>query len=205
MRFGARESVIGRIERHDSQPVKKRKSPFEFPSDLKFVYAFSMKRSFLALALLLPACHQQDNVELAALKAKVADLEKQLQLAKPGFGEFMGTVQQHHEKLYFAGIAENWELSGYELNEIRETVDQATALWPRLGDEKVDLGTLKHLIDPPIEEITKAIAQKDKKKFLTSFENLTRSCNACHQASGHAFVVIQTPQTASFGNQKFAK
>jgi len=42
---------------------------------------------------------------------------------KPGFGEFMGGIQVHHEKLWFAGTNQNWKLAGFEIHEIKESMD----------------------------------------------------------------------------------
>ena len=41
----------------------------------------------------------------------------------PGLGEFMSGIQVHHEKLWFAGKAGNWQLADFETGEIRETID----------------------------------------------------------------------------------
>ncbi|WP_283744478.1 hypothetical protein [Sideroxydans sp. CL21] len=43
----------------------------------------------------------------------------------PGMGEIMGSTQMRHAKLWFAGKSGNWDLASYELDEIREGMDDA--------------------------------------------------------------------------------
>jgi hypothetical protein len=81
-----------------------------------------MSRLLIALAVIfLVGCSPQQNVNSNnGLDAKVAELQKSIDDLKPGLGEIMGVIQQHHTKLYYAGTKENWPLAGYELDEIQE-------------------------------------------------------------------------------------
>ncbi len=50
----------------------------------------------------------------------------------PGVGDLMtGAVQPHHIKLGLAGQAGNWPLAAYELDEIRESLDDVKNPHPR--------------------------------------------------------------------------
>ncbi|MFZ0981454.1 MAG: hypothetical protein WAN23_18780, partial [Candidatus Acidiferrales bacterium] len=90
-----------------------------------------MKPVLVGLAVIfLAGCSQQNTNSNAALEAKVATLEQQLNDTKPGLGEIMGVIQQHHAKLYYAGTRANWPLAAYELNEIQESLDDAMQLYP---------------------------------------------------------------------------
>jgi len=64
-----------------------------------------MSKVLVGLAVIfLAGCSPQQNVNSnATLEAKVADLEKTVDDLKPGLGEIMGVIQQHHAKLYYAG------------------------------------------------------------------------------------------------------
>jgi hypothetical protein len=44
----------------------------------------------------------------------------------PGFGEFMSATQMRHAKLWFAGDAQNWDLAAFELDEIKEGLEDAS-------------------------------------------------------------------------------
>jgi len=117
---------------------------------------------------------------------------------KPGLGEFMSGIQVHHNKLWFAGLAQNWKLSQFEVDEIKEA----------LGDIKkycADRPEVKSIsmIDPAIDSMDEAIQQKDPMKFKSSFILLTNTCNNCHRATNHEFNVIKTPDTPPFSNQSF--
>jgi hypothetical protein len=51
--------------------------------------------------------------------------------------------------------------------------------------------------------VEKAIKSRDRAKFVSAFDKLTKACNSCHQAANRAFIVIQRPSAATFPNQSF--
>jgi len=51
----------------------------------------------------------------------------------PGLGEFMAATQLRHAKLWFAGQAKNWDLAGYEVDEIKEGLEDAAKQFPTPG------------------------------------------------------------------------
>ena len=76
---------------------------------------------FLLIMVLLVSCSQGDNTD--KLQSQVDSLQKKLNATyKPGLGEFMLGIQEHHAKLWFAGINKNWELADFEVHEIGETL-----------------------------------------------------------------------------------
>jgi hypothetical protein len=42
---------------------------------------------------------------------------------RPGLGEFMAATQLRHAKLWFAGKMNNWDLAAYEIDEIKEGLE----------------------------------------------------------------------------------
>jgi len=83
-----------------------------------------MKQTFrIALTLIFFGCSQpNENTQL--LESRIDSLERKLaDTYKPGFGEFMSSIQVHHSKLWFAGQNDNWKLADFEVNEIKETVE----------------------------------------------------------------------------------
>ena len=89
------------------------------------------------LFVILNGCSNDSN-RLAKMEAQINQLESKLNDSyKPGFGEFMGNVQIHHAKLWFAGIHNNWELSDVEINEI-DTEHLLLQLEPKLAWEKIE-------------------------------------------------------------------
>lgn len=49
---------------------------------------------------------------------------------QPGLGEFMTATQLRHAKLWFAGEQNNWDLAAYEIDEIKEGLEDAARLFP---------------------------------------------------------------------------
>lgn len=114
---------------------------------------------------------------------------------------YMSRIQNYHTKLYFSGINNNTELIKFYLHELEEEMES-------IADGKVK----KDGID--ISQAIKTIglsqihAFEDQMKeenfdFNISFNQLTLSCNSCHQATEHSYINIIIPETNPFVNQSF--
>jgi hypothetical protein len=150
-----------------------------------------------ALAICLPlAAHAQQN-------QPSTPTPKPQEPFTPGLGEIMTLQQMRHLKLWFAGQGGNWPLAGYELDELKEGFEDVVKYFPTKDDAPT--GTMATaVIDKEVAELSTAIEAKDKKQFAGAFDKLTASCNACHQASKHAFIVIRRPAGNPYANQSFA-
>lgn len=115
----------------------------------------------------------------------------------PHLGDIMGATQLRHFKLSFAGKLRNWELAAYELDQIKESFQDAATLYP--GIPVTDMT----IVVEPVQRLEEAIRNKDPKKFATAFNELTAACNGCHQAIGRGFIVIKIPTSSPFSNQIF--
>lgn len=123
---------------------------------------------------------------------------------KPGLGEIMEVIQQHHAKLYFSGSSQNWELAEYQIDEIKEGIEDVVKYYPTFKEVKLPLKDLiPRIIESPLKSVADAIHKKSKAEFIRAFNGLTASCNSCHQAANHGFIVIQAPKSPEFTNQKF--
>jgi outer membrane murein-binding lipoprotein Lpp len=167
-----------------------------------------MKLVLVGLAVVfLAGCAQQQNTNAdAALQAKVSTLESQLNDLKPGLGEIMGVIQQHHAKLYYAGTKANWPLADYELTEIQENLDAAMHFYPgKFKDVRVPLPELiPAMTKGSIAQVREAIQQKNEKSFAQAYQALSTSCSSCHAAANDPFIRIKTPATGMFSDQNFA-
>ena len=112
----------------------------------------------------------------------------------------MINIQIHHDKLWFAGKNENWDLAGYEINELKETFDDIQKYQKSRSESEMVL-----MIIPAIDSISTVINSKSSAEFLNAFKYLTNTCNDCHDATGHDYNVIIIPQTKLFSNQQFTK
>ncbi|MGB6909951.1 MAG: hypothetical protein WBE01_09515 [Methyloceanibacter sp.] len=113
-------------------------------------------------------------------------------------GDIMSATQFRHIKLWFAGKLQNWELAAYEVEQIKGSLGDAAQIYMEIPVELV-ANTIG-----PIQLIHDAIEAKDSTKFSKAFNDLTAACNACHQAIGRGFIVIQVPTASPFSNQLFS-
>jgi hypothetical protein len=152
----------------------------------------------IVLSFGLFACNQQtDNKKnllerIDSLESKLADTYK------PGFGDFMGSMQTHHSKLWFAGQNENWDLADFEVHELEEAIEDIQKYQSHREESE-----LIGLLSAPLDSIDKAIEQKNPDAFKRSFITFTNTCNKCHIAVGFEFNVVKIPDTSPFSNQDF--
>jgi len=121
---------------------------------------------------------------------------------EPGLGEFMTATQLRHAKLWLAGKQNNWDLAAYEIDEIKEGLEEAARLHPTFDGVPV-AEMIKTIIDPRIEEIEKAVRAKSSAKFMVAFDELTSGCNSCHAGANKPFIRIQRPTESPLTNQNF--
>jgi hypothetical protein len=140
---------------------------------------------------------------LCPLPAEAQGGSNQPPAYRPGLGDLMTmTVQPRHLKLGLAGQEKNWAYAGYELHELEEALERVARLVPKWRDVPIAeniLATTKE----PLESVERAIKGRDAAKFTDAYGRLTATCNACHQSSNVAMIVIQVPKTSPFANQDF--
>jgi hypothetical protein len=111
-------------------------------------------------------------------------------------------VQPHHIKVGLAGHAGNWPLAEYEAKELRETFEDIATyhgVWSDFPIAKLAEANLT----PPLEELDKAIKDKNAAGFKKAYDKVTAACNSCHQATNNGFVAIKTPAAQDFPDQEF--
>jgi hypothetical protein len=121
----------------------------------------------------------------------------------PRLADLMIMQQIRHSKLWFAVAANNWELAEHGLEELTASFADVARLYPTFHEVAVT-PVISALNDRELPELARAIEARDRIKFTVAFDQLTASCNACHQAAKHGFVVIQQPISPPFNNQSFA-
>ncbi|GGW35755.1 hypothetical protein [Arenibacter certesii] len=158
-----------------------------------------MRQVFLILLTLgLFSCNQQ-TANNKDLQNRIDSLEVKLaNTYRPGFGDFMGTVQTHHAKLWFAGQHENWKLADFEVHELMEAIEAIEEYHPNRKETQ-----LIGMIYPAIDSVDIAIDQKDLEKFKESYTNLTNTCNKCHHATEMEYVEMKIPNLSPYSNQNF--
>jgi hypothetical protein len=121
----------------------------------------------------------------------------------PSLVEFMINVQSHHAKLWLASVARNWDLADYQVDELKELLEDIAKRVPDYKGTPVGK-MIESITMPPIGDIESAIKARDSAKFTAAFDQLTAACNACHEAANRGFIVIRRPATSPFPNQSFA-
>ena len=159
-----------------------------------------MKITFYLFVIIIVASSCKQRTESTrALQSRIDSLEQKLvHTYKPGFGEFMSSIQVHHAKLWFAGKNQNWELADFEMHEIAESIDAIKEYQTeREESKKVDM------LKPSLEAVKDAIDKKDPALFNSSYLLLTSTCNNCHKAVNFGFNIVKVPETPPFSNQEF--
>lgn len=159
------------------------------------------KLTILALSAFMISCNSTDSQQIQELQTQI---EKQQELLdniyKPGFGDLMGGLQNHHNKLWFAGTNENWELADFALHEIEEIVEDIKMLHANREETQSIF-----IIEPALEAMDEAVDNQNLSQFKEEYINLTNACNTCHKATGYEFISIQTPTLPSYTNQDFSR
>ena len=158
-----------------------------------------MKQIFLFLITLgLFGCNQQTG-QITLLQNRIDSLEQKLSdIYIPGFGDFMSSVQVHHNKLWFAGQNENWKLADFEVHEMMEAINNIQKYQTKRKESKKI-----EMIMPALDSVNAAIQQKNPILFKSSYTLLTNTCNECHRATEFEFNIVKNPDYQLFSNQDF--
>lgn len=150
------------------------------------------------MGFVLLACNQRPDHN-NVLQQRIDSLESKLaDTYKPGLGDFMGTIQTHHAKLWFAGQNENWDLADFEVHELEEAIEDIQKFHAdRKESELIDM------LKAPLDSVDMAIEEKDPEAFKRNYISFTNTCNKCHTAVDFEFNVVKIPDSLPFGNQDF--
>jgi hypothetical protein len=122
----------------------------------------------------------------------------------PGLGEIMTLQQMRHTKLWLAGHAGNWDLAGYEIEELGEGFDDVIAFHPTHKDSPVaPRDAIPRMITEPLAEVRAAVEKKDAAAFAQAYDTFTAACNSCHKATNFSFNVVGRPTGNPYTNQIF--
>jgi len=116
----------------------------------------------------------------------------------PELADAMGQLQQYLHKYALAVDAQNHELASFYFHEVRASSDGIKENIP--GYEGYDIARfMKNFLDPTIEPVEKALANRNWEKVRENTIKLVDACNSCHNATSHGFVKI----TPGFDNNPF--
>ncbi len=144
------------------------------------------------------------HAEIAALTARIAQLEKQQHA--PELGQQMLELQIRHDRLWWAGQAGNWNLAYFMVGELGESlrgIEETNGDAPELQPEKLS-EVMPAMMNPAIRTVQNALEKKDKAQFAKAYDQLSAACTACHQTVGFEFLHIQRPKTPLLDNLRYA-
>ena len=115
--------------------------------------------------------------------------------------KLMGDLQLYSHKLGLSIQANNPELTHFYHHEMEETAETIHKAVPEYDGFPIGQLTGSMAI-PQLETLEKAIEGKKWPEINAAYDQLLNSCNACHQATDHGYIVITKPSNNPF-NQKF--
>jgi hypothetical protein len=119
----------------------------------------------------------------------------------PSFGDLMTmAVQPRHIKLGMAGKARNWEYAAYEASELRNAFGRIGRTIPTYRKQTLSDMFAENIL-PSMDKLDAAIKAKDGAGFDAAYKDVTASCNNCHGALEHGFVVIREPLASPYADQ----
>lgn len=152
--------------------------------------------NIISIKQLNNAIEQNDKSSISQNEG-VASKESKYELAKA-----MAYMQRYSHKLYWAGINENWELSKFYAHELEEAIEEIEEA--KVNDDGFAVSAMvAKMTSHAFEEVENAIKKQEKIAFESSYQLLIQSCNACHAAGKHEYIIIETPQEGKAFNQKF--
>jgi len=167
-----------------------------------------LRQGFAVAAILgslgmLGACqHKTAAQQLAQLETRVQQLETLLQAVKPGLGDIMLAVQEHHIKVWYAGQGRNWALAKFELDEIAESFAEATQVYPDFQGVPV-AKLLPANTQKAMADLGQAIEKRNPAQFAAAYDALSLACSSCHQQAQRPFIRLQRPGPGQFSDQVF--
>jgi cytochrome c556 len=116
----------------------------------------------------------------------------------PELADAMGQMQYYLHKYALAVDAQNHELATFYFHEVRAASDGIKENIP--GYEGYDIKRfMKLFLDPTLEPIETALANKKWDEVRTKTIDMVSSCNSCHNATAHGFVKV----TPGFDNNPY--
>lgn len=149
---------------------------------------------FFCTILLIHCTAPQSDTEQASQDEGVQKAKQDV----PELADAMGQLQYYLHKYALAVDAQNHELASFYFHEVRAASDGIKKNIP--GYEGYDIERfMKLFLDPTIEPVETALANKDWEKVRKRTIAMVNSCNSCHNATSHGFVQV----TPGFDNNPY--
>ena len=122
---------------------------------------------------------------LLALSApQAAASEGEIELVR-----YMSSLQYFAHKTGLAIDAGNARLAGFYAHEMEEMIERVEAVEEYDGHPVGDL--TRSILVPAFEDLEEAVDSGDPGRMSAGFDGLVKQCNACHEATDHAYIRIR--------------
>ncbi len=118
--------------------------------------------------------------EIKALRRRVAALEAM----RPSFTGFMPDFAERFHVVHRSGEAGDWAVANHELSEMNRLIGVAMVIDAKNG------ALLKSFMSANFKNLDEAIEHGNLDDFNKEVAATVKSCNACHAATGSAFVQV---------------
>lgn len=139
---------------------------------------------------------------------RVAEPPAQQQVITPAATEHyevavvMGRMQQYHQKWWAAGQAANAQLAAFYLHELEEAMEEVAEA--KVVDDGIDVSAAMRTYGlPALAELERLLKEEGVQAMHAKGAIMTNACNACHQATEHAYIRLQEPSQVLFPDQVF--
>lgn len=145
------------------------------------IHAAALAGAMLTGPSAMAAEHDIESLRkhIAALEARIEALE-----AARSFTAFMPDFAERFHVMHQAGDASDWAVAKHELLTLQGIVKRSTDIDLEKGK------LLKQMLAPGFDQLEAAIEHGNKEKFRAALETTTNACNACHTATGSAFIQV---------------
>ena len=121
----------------------------------------------------------------------------------PGLVEFMIAVQSRHAKLWLAGNARNWELADYQVDELKELLEDIAKRFPVYKDMPVGQ-MIESTTMAPIGDVEAAIKANDRGQVRGGVRQAHRRLQCLPRGANRRVHRDPAAGGSAFPNQSFA-
>lgn len=127
------------------------------------------------------------------------DKIKALADIQPGSAIFMRELASRFTAIYYAVRSGNWKLADYQLDYARKNMQFNRVTRPKRKElfDAFLASSLGDKTNPASGSLQEAINAKNVVAFNRAFKSAQNSCNACHVATDHAYIIYKLPKGGS--------
>lgn len=120
----------------------------------------------------------------------------------PELAEYMQYIRRYMHKLSLSVQARNGELADFYMHELQASTLSVKQDVP--GYEGYDIAYFTgFLLDPALDSLRTTLQTRNWEKIEAEIDNTIHSCNSCHNATGHGFILVTAGYDKNPYNQVF--